>query len=238
MTDHVNDGDLVRLLDEGPEGQLISALQHVTSCADCSTRLESLRKRGQRMTTLLNDTDPPVPRFHLPAPSRNRALAAAAVLTLVLGGSLSVQPLRAWIIAQGRAVFGRSESVTPDGMTVTNVVTPTPDAGVTSVSFSPRDTVLVIEVMTWQRRGGLVIRAGGTAEITAATVEPNDEDGFVVLPNGLRIENTDRSIATYQVTVPRSILRVNVRVSGQSIRHVVTGTLFGEEVLDLRRSPS
>ena len=82
------------------------------------------------------------------------------------------------------------------------------------VSFRPAATRLTIHVENRQAAGALILQALPLEQATAQVI--GEEGGaLLVLPGGMRIENSADSRASYRVTVPPGVRQVEVRLAGE-----------------------
>lgn len=236
MTNHLSDGQLFQLID-APGHQEAETRAHADSCAECGSRLVALQQRTRRFGELLRLTDETVPLLGLPgARYIGRRLAIAATLTLLLTGSLFVQPVRAWILMQGRALWGRV--ATDVGSVESEMTIPPIDGnGTAAVSFVPRHATLRIDVTVAQVSGTVFVRRVGGGEVTANVKDAGEADGIAVLPDGFRIENSEQSVARYDVAVPSTIEMVEVVVAGKLVARFDTGPQFSIRNVDLTAEP-
>jgi hypothetical protein len=238
MTNHLNDGQLFQLLDGPGEHGDTDIRIHADSCAECGSRLIALQKRSRRFSELLRRTDEAVPTLVLPgSPRIGRRVAIAATLSLLVGGSLFVQPVRAWILAQGLSMWHR---VSTDAGSVEPVAaaTASEDYSGAGVSFAPRRSTLTIDVMIHQASGSVTVRRTEGAEVTANVIDAGEADGIAVLPDGFRIENSEQSVAAYDVAIPSTIEVVEIIVEGKVVTRFQTGgTQFSGRTVDLTSEP-
>ena len=232
MTDHLSDAQLFRLID-GPDEHR-DAEDHVSVCQDCRSRLSVLQVRTERFSALLRETDDTVPTLVLHTPARvSRPVLVAATLTMLFGVSLFVQPVRAWILEQGRTVWERvNPGATANSETAMSTIA-SDHASTSGVSFRPRGPTLSIHVSVWQSDGAIAIRRGVGQEVTASVIDAGETDGIAVLPRGLRIENAPGSNATYVITIPGGVTDVVVTVAGENVTRFIAGDGFTEQSVNL-----
>jgi hypothetical protein len=221
---HLTDGELVRYLDhEVEEAERRELMRHLSSCDACAERLQTLsdksREVGRRIAAL--DADARADEL-----TRARALAAArnarrahrpagmqparvaAVLATIALGSLTVQPVRAWLMDQW-------ESLTDADVAAPIATAPRAlDESGSRVRFTPTAEVFTLEIDHLQTTGSLTIQLGGADPATAQIVNGAGEN-LLVLPSGVRIENREGSQADYLVTLPANLRTVQV-VAGQT----------------------
>src|SRR5262245_44241523 len=157
---HPAEGDLMGYLDgaiQQPERGAIA--QHLTQCAECTARLDGLRRRAEDLARMLRRTDP-APRRRSTRTKQSRfwpvprGLRVAGLIAVVAGAAFGVRPVRAWITDRSRQIWfliaGRG---TPSvGMVETRA-----DEAAGSVSFEPTTSTLQIEIASRQAEGSLVI---------------------------------------------------------------------------------
>ncbi len=226
MRAHLEDATLVRYLDAAIEDDEREAVaRHLATCDACADRLATFRRRSARLGELLQATDVPVSDTALRAPRRfaaSPALAAAAVVLMVASVAVAVQPVRAWIVERSLQVWtlvtGDSEEI------VAADETPTAEPATTaSVSFAPSGPRFFIRVAGNQRTGTVTVGAGGASAVTAAVRGGSAMEQLVVLPDGLRIVNTDESTADYEVIVPATLSVITVEVAGRVVARFTPG---------------
>lgn len=216
----IDDGVLVRYLDgELSASEREGVEQHTGSCADCTERIEALRRRSEALGRLLREVDaawlasPPAARRGRRRPLLSRRLLAAAATLLVVAAVTVVSPLRAWIVERSRAlwefVVGSSASEGEDAAGDRAQASP-----FASVSFAPATRTLVIEVAERQDAGTVTVESVETPMVSATIAGGAGPGDLVVLPGRLRIANAASSTASYRVSVPPGIERVEVWVAG------------------------
>ena len=131
---------------------------------------------------------------------------------MLLGVGLTVQPVRAWLttgVQRVVALFG------PEAPASTTEEVAPPEQGTESpstVSFRPADPVFSVEVRAPQTDGLLIVESVPESGDVTASVIAGAGETLVVLPSGLGISNTAGSTASYRVSVPSRLARVEVRV--------------------------
>jgi hypothetical protein len=210
-TMHLEDGALVRYLDEECDGDEQAAVRgHVTGCDACAGRLAEFERRSRTLKVALRDSDRPA-RGARPVPRPGLRAAAAVLVLLAIGGA--VRPVRAWVLERAEALWtaltGGSEPVAPVGS-----VAPAQ----TAVSFVPADGPFTIELAGRQSAGTLSLEAvpGDTARATV--LGGSGAESLVVLPGGLRIVNPPASTARYRIALPVRLGPVRVMVGGAAPR--------------------
>lgn len=214
MTTHVDDGALVRYLDEqceADEAGMVAA--HLDRCARCGERLGALRARSRAVSAALRAADPPLPRARAAA---RRSFRVAAAAVVVLGVAGTVRPVRAWIADGAEALW---QAVTGRGARDQRATPSIPDGkGATAVSFVPTDGPFTVEVRGRQAAGTITLR-GVPGDTARAMVRggTGDED-LVILPAGLRIANAVGSVASYEIEVPARLGPIRLGVGDEAPR--------------------
>ncbi len=229
--EHLDDSALVRLIDgEAADDQRAGVEAHLAACPVCAARLGSLRRRSVNLGVLLARGDFAVPappsapaapvdelaarrEARRTAPVSRAWLRAAAVAALVIGAGLFSSPVRAWF----RDLLGGAGSGAPVAARRAPAPAPAPVAESPStgarIHFTPQGEELAVEIAHSQAGGALVL---STTTSSTATAEVRATIGaladLLVLPTGLRIANSGRSVAEYHLTVPATVRRVRVRI--------------------------
>jgi hypothetical protein len=224
MTAHLEDATLVQYLDAAIAGEeREAAARHLATCGACADRLAVVQRRTARLAELLAATDVPVsdtllrtPRRPVPVP----ALAAAVVL-MAATAAATVQPVRAWVVERSLAVWtlvtGGSEA-----HGAASAERPADPAATASVSFVPSGRTFFVQVAVHQRVGTVTVVSEAGSAVTAE-VRGGGPEQLVVLPDGLRIDNTDASSADYTVIVPATLREVSVAVAGRVVVRLTPG---------------
>ncbi len=228
---HLDDAELVRLLDGAAEDVAPAWAEHLAACTACSARRDAVAHRGARLARLLAATDP-APRALIlrttPAQGRvfawsrprlaawpPRRLAAAAALVVLMAGGV-VPPVRAWVAERAVALWHALTGHERPAAAPASVPAPEPGAG--SVSFPLAEPVFTIQVTSHQAEGLLTVDAGTRPEAFAAIARGEGPAELVVMPDGLRIVTTSGSTRSYHVRVPPSVTRVVIEVGGAAAR--------------------
>ena len=203
---HVSDGDLVRLLDrELDVAEQMELEGHVDSCEDCASRYLELRRKIATVGAAIRRGD-----FTFPTQKvRTWGLRAAAVLVVLTAMGVTVQPVRAWIVEQTRALWvvvagEQEEAATPGGAT--------DESGdpTAAVSFVPAGDVFVLELSTRQASGRLTVETVAGRTASATVFGGSEEERLIVLPTGLRIVNDSTAEADYTIELPATLARLLV----------------------------
>ncbi len=217
MSLHLDDPDLIRHLDSALEPQDRIALQnHLDTCEVCASKLRLIDRRSRRLEQLLVAGDPPVPPFKRIPDARfrvTRPIAAAAAMTILIGASIVVSPVRAWIVEQSRVVW---TLVTRAGHDTEPAAQSSDSTRATaSVTFKPVRRSFVIRIARRQTAGSVTVETGAVTEVTALVLGGGNAEDMLVLPDGLLVRNSNQSVASYQVTVPASLDTITVEVDGR-----------------------
>lgn len=240
--EHLSDGDLVRFLDtEGEPAERERMDGHLRRCDPCGQRLDSLRRRSQRLSVLLTQTTPAAPEPDILAAARARKrrqasppwLRAAAMVVVVLGAALLADPVRAWVA--DFLGISRTELAAPSQPESQPApIAPSAPEAETRVGFTPASAEVELDVASYQAGGAIRFQAGEVAEVTVQVQEGTAD--LLVLPSGIRIGNTPESTADYQVTLPAGVRQVRVRVGGGAPRVIPAARIAAGERLELRRT--
>lgn len=237
------DGRLVRLLDgeAGPEERR-EIEELLERSPDVRERYEQLRAIAVDLSEgLAGEGLPPTPALDLlerAASGRrtgmrgvSRRWRAAAVVALLVGVGVTVQPVRAFLATGATRLLDLLTSQEPAPVEAPPA-TPVADRPST-VRFAPEGAVFVVTLEHAQTAGSLQITAAdAAAEITASVLDGSGES-LVVLPSELRISNGPGSVADYRLEVPRTLERVDVRVEGTSLTSIRPGEAPGTWMLPL-----
>ena len=239
MTDHLEDGALIRFIDGEANAQERTAVEtHTVDCPACATRLAELRRLSASLSAAFTAADVSPRRFVYPPVSRRSRrsripLSAAAGILLVVGAiAAAAPPVRAWIRARWVELRGATSQQRGSAP-------PTPqNARPTTVRFVPRDPSFTIELTSPQSGGVLTV---DVSEDTIATAVLSDGSGereeLVVMPMGLKIVNHTSTVASYVVRLPRTITEVTVHV-GSGPAHRLSRLTDRRWTLDLNTTMS
>jgi hypothetical protein len=228
---HIDGGDLIRLLDsecEGEEERLLR--QHVATCTECKRRYDRRARLSERFSLALMDLEESVPsrpveRRKQPEPyprlawlrlwwSRKtvRVLTIAAV---ILALAAAVTPARAWVIAGFEALkslVGGEPRAAPLEQQ---------DAPV--VHFALFGEEFLIEFSEAQSSGTLSLVVDTVGLASTRIIGDRRQDELSVLRSGLRVSNSAESSASYEITIPHTCRLLEVRIAGRLVaRHEVT----------------
>jgi predicted anti-sigma-YlaC factor YlaD len=205
MTTHVEDGALVRYMDDECDAvERVEVEEHLDGCDTCGTRVAELRRHAATVSTALRALDRSLPGRR---PARRWGMRAAVAALVVLGVAGSVQPVRAWIIGTTKALWATVMGTRDES--------PGPPSGVpvrSAVTFVPTGTDFTVEIGSWQRAGRLVVDGVPGDSATTVVIDGSGTEDLIVLPAGLRIANSEASSASYEVHLPDRLVRIQVRV--------------------------
>jgi hypothetical protein len=221
---HPEDGDLIRFLDHELErGECRLVMSHLSGCMECSERLAALGDRLQGLNALIAQMDAAaeaaaahrgriaaaVDEAATTAPRRrwsfrNDWMRAAAAITLMLGATISVQPVRAWVVDQWQALSGSAPS-TNELAVEAPADAPLPS---TTISFVPTQALFSLSLDAAQLTGDLELRVDdvehASIEITGVVQD------VVMLPSSVRIANTGQTTASYRIVLPTAVRTIVV----------------------------
>jgi hypothetical protein len=229
---HPDHAELVRLLDgEIAPDQRTILNNHITTCFICSRRRDEIEEVSSWFHEAAAELDGAVEIDDL---ARGRALAnvraaagaarqrggrrgtrvtlirVAAAVALVVAGTLIAPPVSAWIAAR--------LSWPTDGMEAPERVAVTLDAlhsAGPTVSFAVVGPTFRIELAHPQTSGAITIEPAEGPRAAAQILNRIDES-LLVLPTGIHVENSMRSVASYRVELPAGVVtRVEVWTGGE-----------------------
>lgn len=229
-TPHLDESDLLRLADaDGSRKEMGRWSAHVRDCASCASRFDLLRRRSTRLSDLISEIGLPEGFVYPVAPAtppgrvRSRAwrhpalesgwLRAAALIALLLLPLAAVPPLRAtvagWVSERWTELAALFEGdAAPSGQSAQGMAE---EAGAT-LWFTPRGEELRVEIDSRQVEGSLKLHRTGTAEGSLQVRDGHRGETPVISEQGVRIMNTDHSVANYGLGVPAGVDRVRVRI--------------------------
>lgn len=225
---HLDDGDLIRLLDgEGGVEEERVLRRHLSACSECKNGQNTLARLSERFSTALFGLEDATPSHPIPSPGSSRtrgkltspgtwgshrSLRLAAISVLILGAVIAVTPARAWVVVGFEALKSLISNAPPVGE-------PAQDPR-SVVSFVPVGEEFSIEFEETQSGGTLSIVLDTASSAAARIIVSHVNDELVVLRAGLRIRNTATSSASYEVWLPASCERLLVRIGGRVVaRH-------------------
>lgn len=203
---------------------------HVAECADCRARTDALERRLQRVGDALRAAD-----FEMPPredwravldtvreSARNRPatrdtsrlrLAAGLLLAVSAAALLASSPLRAWIADRLDSIAGGPHPAQQAAPTAAATAPADAGPGTATLVFQPDGAGVNITFDSAQEAGVLRVRFlevddGAHMMVTGGAAEP-----IAVRRSGIRVSNATASTASYDISVPRTVQRVTVRVS-------------------------
>lgn len=230
---HPSAGVLLRRLDGELDARTESRLaRHLEHCDACRQRMEETEEQARRVGRYIRvlPAGAAVTRermeaaraaMHAAALRRRTAVqvrrgwAVAATIAGLLVVSLSVDPLRAWVL-QRLAIGDAAER-----SAVSTVSLPTTRVGgeTSVIAFTTTGGTFELQVERNQSAGELLLQVNEVEQATAQVTNSGGET-MLVLPAGLRIENSPSSSASYRVTLPTSVAEVLLRIGDDAPRLV------------------
>ena len=228
---HPGDVELVQLMDgELPDETSASVRAHIDGCCSCRERIEELEGISGWFHSTVEETDSAIEVDEM---ARARALSAvriaarnkterqplvpqgwfraAAAILLIIGGGLSVSPLRAWLLDPG----GEEAVQAPVVAAPVQAAAPA-DAGA-RLSFRPVTASFTIELANPQTVGTVTIGRSPTGQASAQIIGGTEQESVMILPSGLRIENAPESTASYRILLPATLVRQFEITSGSEV---------------------
>lgn len=206
-----DDAMLVRYIDnDATEAERSVVENAVAADATVAARLAQLEKRSGAARAAFAAADVPVPpsldTFDAPRPTPRIWLRAALLIGALGVGAFAVPPVRAWILD----TLGRSS-----GRSGAAVQPPVPVVIDTVGIFFDAPPEFLIELEAAQRDGRLIVSVADVGQAGAELRTPGGTESFFVTPEGLQIVNGDVSTAEYEITLPRTVRDVRIRIPGQ-----------------------
>ena len=228
---HIDGGDLIRLLDsecEGEEERLLR--QHVATCTECKQRYDQRARLSERFSLALMDLEESVPirpveRRKQPEPRSRlsmlrlwwsrKTVRVLAITTVILVLGAAVTPARAWVIAGFEAL--KSLISSEPGLA------PPEQQDAPVVHFALFGEEFLIEFTEAQSSGTLSLVVDTVTLASTRILGDRRQDELSVLRSGLRVSNTAESSASYEVTIPHTCKLLEVRIAGRVVaRYEVT----------------
>lgn len=248
---HLSAGDLIRYLDHQVDGaERRGAVRHLTGCEACAERLAALGEQSQQAAEYLASyqtdarADDMTRARALAAARRARparrgwgsgaGIRAAAVLAVLATGAVAVQPVRAWMVDRWEALTGSLQDDAAVAVESARIA----ESG-SPVAFVPVGDVFVLEVVNAQPTGSLTLEMEPGAEEATAQIVNGAGETLLVLPSGVRVENTPGSTAAYRVTLPSNLRLVQVFAGGAPVAmiEVEPGQTSWTRSVPLQRAP-
>jgi hypothetical protein len=218
VADHLDEERIQRLLDrELTSTEEAAARGHAELCIACARRISEARGEAAEVRSLLSRLDSPAPALEIglarvvregvreKAPPWGRWVAGFALAFAVAGIAYALpgSPVRGWMDAVVQSMRGQP------GGEVPNPGTPTPDPPpVGGIAVAPGSN-LVIRFTSPQPEGRarIVLTDGPDVVVRAPTGSATYESG-----NDLLVIDNRGPSATFEIEIPRSALRVEVRL--------------------------
>jgi hypothetical protein len=249
---HPADGDLLRLIDGACDpSERIRLERHLIGCALCKDTARIFRATSSELDGALNEME-----VSPPADARTRILAAAekarrsraysgagrwqrpslraaAVIGLLVASGMWVPPVRAWVFE----FFSSPLADQGERLVAPEVVAPPPPEAFSTISFVPTAPTFTVEIAARQTSGSLVFRVGQGDVASARITGPSSADSFLVTSEGIRIDNSATSNASYELTVPLSLSSVRVQFGGGETRLYTVASMVQQDSLALSLRP-
>ena len=240
--EHVEDGDLMRLLDTECSDEEDRMLRmHLAACAECKRRHDRIARLADRFAALLFQLEEPVPgdttrvpeirkaqtQLHVTPWWSRRVIRVAAVVALILAAAAAITPARAWVIDALRSLLGTDSSALAPQQTPGSLV-----------SFVPSGGEFLVEFLQMQSAGVLMVYVDTTDAASARMIGRDAGEGFLVQRAGITIRNTRASEVSYELRLPRTCEAFEVRIAGAVVwRYQITTTgPDGPWQVDLKRA--
>jgi hypothetical protein len=223
---HLSDGALLALYDG--DDALGASHVHVAQCVVCRSRLDAVAARASAVRRSLESI--PVSPLNeneflrrVRAAGANRARPVwrrpswqAAAAVIVVAAAAAASPIRAWI--ERRLERSRAEAVAGSPRRSVDSARKESRSGAT-VSFAATGPAFTLRFDSLPAAGLLTIDGTASKAVSArvASGAGTGGDDFVILPGELRVRNLASSRATYFVSVPSTVTRVQVIVGGRPI---------------------
>jgi hypothetical protein len=231
---HIDDGDLIRLLDgecSHEEGAHLRA--HIDACPECRDTADSLKRASDMFSASMLELDiraPAKPKREVSLGRQftgekrtfsilsSRVLRMAAVLALMVL-AFTATPARAWLVqgwAALRSLVVSEVAELPETATAA-ATEDTPVEPSSILRFTPRGSEFRLEFTEYQAGGSLVLLIDSTESASAGVLGEQSGEELILLPNGLRVRNTSSSMSSYEVLLPLSLSTVSVSVAGNTV---------------------
>jgi hypothetical protein len=214
----VGEGRLVQYLHGELDAHTANELySHLAQCPACRSLADSLEQRARQASEalLVSRYEEPDARewqavldaIRATARARQRTrhlrIAAGWIITIAAIASLASAPLRAWIAERWATII--------DSETVDHSPTPPERSGTVALSFEPEGPNQTITFEKTQSAGTLTVRFSDAPTINLA-VSGGAEEQLGWRRNGIRIENTSNSAASYDLMLAHGVQRVSVHI--------------------------
>jgi len=223
---HLQDGELVRLLDGELASEERSAAEaHLRACDRCRLARDRIAERTARVSgalALMDRESAPSLSAAAPAPDERspRWLRAAAIAALIITvGALGSSTVRAWIATRWEAVHS----------TVARVSESAGDHGPETLGmpavrarFVPRSSALLVRLENRPAGGVLAVETSQDDSGSVLFFAGTDE-GILILPTGLVIQNAPGSRADYRLVVPRQVTSITTITGADTLAVLSSG---------------
>ena len=230
---HLTDGEVIGMLDDAlPAAERTRADEHLATCVTCRERMQRQRRRQQRLSALLQQTDFAVPNaappqkdvIDLRVGARRRRdrrfveqpwLRVAAGLVLLLGATMLIPPVQAavvgWLNEQWSRLVGDEQATDPQAPPQPGTQT----ARGTRLEFVSDARAFSIEIAAAQTDGTISVRRSSSDVAIADTDVGGIE--LLSLPAGVRIVNSPATAANYDVVVPATAVSATIVINGRTV---------------------
>ncbi|HEX6926560.1 MAG TPA: zf-HC2 domain-containing protein [Longimicrobiaceae bacterium] len=231
---HPSLGDLVRRLDgELDEATSERMERHLLGCPGCRARLAEVEGHSREVTRYLRSLRTATPPSaverararsalraaetrHQSAVRARRTWAVAAAISGVMVITLSVDAVRARVVGVLPFDLGVGRAA-PAAVPVLPPAVIGPGGSV--VSFPASGETFRLSLQSRQVAGQLLIQVLPLDRATAQITNGNGES-LMVLPGGMLIENAEESRASYRLTLPPTIRRMDVSIGTERTQSV------------------
>jgi hypothetical protein len=230
---HLDDPDLIRILDHEPGQPADHAKAHVGECTTCAERLRVLEARTAAFSSLLERSKPALPapphdlwqriaRQTARVPARRRhwlstgLLRAAALAGLLVTGALIAEPSRQWIIDR----FSTTDTTIDPTQPIDQFEPVAAAAG-----FVPRSGTILIRIDSRQQDGTITLHFEERADVMGEVITDDpDADLLVLPPDGFHVRNEQGDTWSFRFRVPLGV-RVQLQIAGVAVAGIEpTGT--------------
>lgn len=219
-TPHLDDAELMQLLDGEETEERARCDEHLAACVRCTSELDRLRADAGVVRVWLERAafEQAAPRHTVSHPrwfaarydaTWLRAAAAIALLAIPVAAITTIPPLRAWI-------FGTDDPASGDAAVSATQAAPEP---LSSTLRFPVGAAFTVQIDAAQNAGTLTIAQGSD---DVAVLDSDASSGAVptVSASALRIRNSAASAASYRLQLPATVTNVIVRI-GEQTTHVL-----------------
>ncbi len=212
---HLEDEQIQRILHDELYGLEDDVSRHLAGCTECRLRIEGAAAEERRVFNLLGLLDHPAPTVEadgLAARGRRAAIwgrrAAGIVLALGAAGAAYAapgSPVPGWVAQVAERIMGPSRARVPE---------PTPVApAIAGIAVTPGERFTIRFAQPQSRGRATVWVTEGRDVIVRAA---NGVATFTSGVDGLTVNNPNSS-ADYEIELPRSARRIEIRVGSRSL---------------------